>query len=68
MLNRVDGGRAFEVPDNAGVLLAADGSEPVQIPLGPKTVLSGVLCDAIAALLSGPAAGGSAEPISGGSQ
>ncbi len=47
VLNRVDGGRAFEVADNAGVLLAADGSEPVQIPLGPKTVLAGVLlrCD-----------------------
>ncbi|MGS0687187.1 bifunctional phosphopantothenoylcysteine decarboxylase/phosphopantothenate--cysteine ligase CoaBC [Nakamurella sp. GG22] len=51
VLNRVDGGRAFEVADNAGVLLAADGTEPVQIPLGPKTVLSGVLCDAIAARL-----------------
>ena len=52
VLNRVDGGRAFEVADNAGVLLAADGTEPVQIPLGPKTVLSGVLCDAIAARLN----------------
>lgn len=51
VLNRVDGGRAFEVADNAGVLLAADGAEPVQIPLGPKTVLAGVLCDAIAARL-----------------
>ena len=51
VLNRVDGGRGFEVADNAGVLLAADGAEPVQIPLGPKTVLAGVLCDAIAAKL-----------------
>jgi phosphopantothenoylcysteine decarboxylase / phosphopantothenate---cysteine ligase len=55
VLNRVDGGRAFEVADNAGILLAADGTEPVQIPLGPKTVLAGVLCDAIAARLDGPA-------------
>ncbi len=60
VLNRVDGGRAFEVSDNAGVLLAADGTEPVQIPLGPKTVLSGVLCDAIAARLD--AAGLDAAP------
>ena len=28
VVNRVDGGRAFEVADNAGVILAADGSEP----------------------------------------
>ncbi len=57
VLNRVDGGRAFEVGDNAGVLLAADGAEPVQIPLGPKTVLAGVLCDAIVTRLdaAGPA-------------
>jgi phosphopantothenoylcysteine decarboxylase/phosphopantothenate--cysteine ligase len=51
VLNRVDGGRAFEVADNAGVLLAADGAADVQIPLGPKTVLAGALCDAIAARL-----------------
>ncbi len=51
VLNRVDGGRAFEVADNAGVLLAADGAADAQIPLGPKTVLAGVLCDAIAARL-----------------
>jgi phosphopantothenoylcysteine decarboxylase/phosphopantothenate--cysteine ligase len=56
VLNRVDGGRAFEVADNAGILLAADGAEPVQVPLGPKTVLAAVLCDAIAARLHGPAA------------
>lgn len=55
VLNRVDGGRAFEVADNAGVILAADGSPPVRIPLGPKTVLAAAVCDAIAARL-GPAA------------
>ena len=52
VLNRVDGGRAFEVADNAGVLLAADGAAPVQIPLGPKTVLASALCDAIAGRLA----------------
>ena len=54
VLNRVDGGRAFEVADNAGVILAADGSEPVQIPFGPKTMLAGALCDAIAGRLNSP--------------
>ena len=49
VVNRVDGGRAFEVADNAGVILSADGAEPVQIPLGPKTVLAAAVCDAIAA-------------------
>jgi phosphopantothenoylcysteine decarboxylase/phosphopantothenate--cysteine ligase len=51
VVNRVDGGRAFEVAENAGVILAADGSEPVQIPLGPKTVLAAAVCDAIAGRL-----------------
>ncbi len=55
VVNRVDGGRAFEVADNAGVILAADGTEPVQIPLGPKTVLAAAVCDAIAALDCGTA-------------
>ena len=49
VLNRVDGGRAFEVAENAGVLLSADGSAPITIPFGPKTVLAGVVCGAIAA-------------------
>jgi len=49
VLNRVDDGRAFEVTDNAGVLLSADGSAPIQIPFGPKTVLASVICGAIAA-------------------
>src|SRR6476469_8856354 len=48
VVNRVDGGRAFEVADNAGSILSADGSRPVQIPLGPKTVLAAAVCDAIA--------------------
>ena len=49
VLNRVDDGRAFEVTDNAGVLLSADGSAPMQIPFGPKTVLASVICGAISA-------------------
>lgn len=53
VLNRVDDGRAFEVSNNAGVLLAADGPDPVEIPFGPKTVLAGVVCSAIAARLEG---------------
>jgi len=52
VLNRVDGGRAFEVADNAGVILAADGAEPVRIPLGPKTVLAAAVWDAVAARLN----------------
>jgi phosphopantothenoylcysteine decarboxylase/phosphopantothenate--cysteine ligase len=51
VLNRVDDGRAFEVADNAGVLLSAAGDGLVQIPFGPKTVLAGVVCGAIAARL-----------------
>ncbi len=52
VVNRVDGGRAFEVTDNAGIILAADRSDPVQIPLGPKTLLAAAVCDAIAARLN----------------
>jgi len=51
VLNRVDGGRAFEVADNAGVILSADSKDEVQIPLGPKTLLAAAVCDAIAARL-----------------
>jgi phosphopantothenoylcysteine decarboxylase/phosphopantothenate--cysteine ligase len=53
VVNRVDGGRAFEVSDNAGIILAADGSDPVEIPFGPKTVLAGSVCDAVVARLAG---------------
>jgi len=54
VVNRVDGGRAFEVADNAGAILSADGTRPVQIPLGPKTVLAAAVCDAIARRLDHP--------------
>ena len=52
VVNAVSEGRAFGRPDNAAVILAATGTE-IDIPLGPKTVLSAVLCDAIASLLPG---------------
>jgi phosphopantothenoylcysteine decarboxylase/phosphopantothenate--cysteine ligase len=57
VVNRVDEGRAFEVADNAGVILAADSSAPVEIPVGPKTVLAAAICDVVAKRLAGPAAG-----------
>ena len=55
VVNRVDGGRAFGATQNAAVLLGRGtvGQER-QIPLGPKTVLAAVLCDAVAALLRPP--------------
>jgi len=52
VVNRVDEGRAFEVPDNAGVILSAHAAPPVRIPLGPKTVLAAAVCDAIAGCLA----------------
>ena len=60
VVNRVDDGRAFEVADNAGVILAAAaaGDRPggwsdvvAETPIGPKTVLAAAVCDAIAARL-----------------
>ncbi len=58
VVNRVDDGRAFEVAENAGVILAA-GDRPgdwadvvAEAPIGPKTVLAAAVCDAIAARLS----------------
>ncbi len=52
VFNRVDGGRAFGTADNAGTILAANGANPVQIPLGPKTVLAVAVWDAVAARLN----------------
>ena len=46
VVNRVDGGRGFEVDDNAGVILTA-GDPPgsrVEVPYGPKTVLAAAIC------------------------
>ncbi len=55
VVNRVDGGRGFEVDENAGVILTA-GDPPgsrVEVPNGPKTVLAAAICSAIAARLPG---------------
>jgi phosphopantothenoylcysteine decarboxylase/phosphopantothenate--cysteine ligase len=52
VVNAVGDGRAFGQPDNAAVILGADGSE-LAVPLGPKAVLAAVLCDAVTARLAG---------------
>lgn len=52
VVNDVSTGRGFEVDDNAAVLLAQDGSPPVDVPLGPKTVLAAVICDELSRLLA----------------
>jgi len=38
-VNAVGGGKAFGQPDNAAVILGADGSE-VAVELGPKAALA----------------------------
>jgi phosphopantothenoylcysteine decarboxylase/phosphopantothenate--cysteine ligase len=57
VVNRVDEGRAFEVADNAAVILSADAAPAVQIPLGPKTVLAAAVCAVLARRLADPPAG-----------
>jgi phosphopantothenoylcysteine decarboxylase/phosphopantothenate--cysteine ligase len=52
VVNAVGDGRAFEVPDNAGWLLGADGSE-IELPSGSKALLASRVWDAVAARLSG---------------
>ena len=51
VVNEVSASKVFGRPDNAAVILSRTG-EPVEIPLGPKTVLAAALCDAVAALLA----------------
>jgi phosphopantothenoylcysteine decarboxylase/phosphopantothenate--cysteine ligase len=51
VVNAVGDGRAFEVPDNAGWLLGADGSE-AELPTGSKALLASRVWDAVAALLA----------------
>src|SRR5262249_50043125 len=50
VVNAVGDGKAFGTDDNAGWLLAADGSELV-IPRGPKARLASTVWDAVAPLL-----------------
>lgn len=53
VVNAVGEGRAFEVADNGGWLLAADGSQRV-LPEGPKALLASQLWDAVAQRLASP--------------
>jgi len=48
VVNAVGDGKAFGQPDNAAVILGADGSE-VAVELGPKAVLAAAVWDAVAA-------------------
>ncbi|GIH74215.1 bifunctional phosphopantothenoylcysteine decarboxylase/phosphopantothenate--cysteine ligase CoaBC [Planobispora longispora] len=48
VVNQVGENLAFGTPDNAAVVLAADG-EPVEIPRGPKEALADVVWDLVAA-------------------
>ncbi|MCX6463275.1 MAG: phosphopantothenoylcysteine decarboxylase, partial [Pseudonocardiales bacterium] len=50
VVNAVGDGRAFEVPDNAGWLLGADGSE-TELTSGSKALLASRVWDAVAARL-----------------
>ncbi|QYN40413.1 bifunctional phosphopantothenoylcysteine decarboxylase/phosphopantothenate--cysteine ligase CoaBC [Pseudonocardia sp. DSM 110487] len=50
VVNAVGDGRAFEVPDNAGWLLGADGSEQ-ELENGSKALLASHVWDAVAARL-----------------
>jgi phosphopantothenoylcysteine decarboxylase/phosphopantothenate--cysteine ligase len=51
VVNEVGAGKAFEVADNAAVVLGADGSS-TEVPFGPKEALAGVVWDLIAARLA----------------
>ncbi len=48
VVNAVGGGKAFGQPDNAAVVLSADGGV-VAVPLGPKAALAAAVWDAVAA-------------------
>ncbi len=50
VVNRVGEGLAFEVPDNAAVVLGTDGSQ-TDIPLGPKEDLADAVWDLVVARL-----------------
>ena len=51
VVNAVGADRAFGRPDNAAVVLGADGTER-DVPLGPKALLAAILCDEVAARLA----------------
>jgi phosphopantothenoylcysteine decarboxylase/phosphopantothenate--cysteine ligase len=47
VVNEVGATRGFDRPDNAAVILAADGTE-VEVPNGPKEALADVVWDHVA--------------------
>jgi phosphopantothenoylcysteine decarboxylase/phosphopantothenate--cysteine ligase len=49
VVNDVSAGQAFERPDNAAVLMWADG-RTLEVPLGPKDVLADAVWDGVASL------------------
>ena len=51
VVNEVGNGAAFGRPDNAAVILGADGSS-AEVPLGPKAVLAAAVWDAVSVRLS----------------
>ena len=51
VVNEVSATKVFGRPDNAAVILSRTG-DPVEIPLGPKTVLAAAICDAFVSLLA----------------
>ncbi|HTC67929.1 MAG TPA: phosphopantothenoylcysteine decarboxylase, partial [Acidothermaceae bacterium] len=53
VVNEVGAGKGFDVSDNAGVVLGADGST-TPVPAGPKAALADVVWDLVAARLSAP--------------
>jgi phosphopantothenoylcysteine decarboxylase/phosphopantothenate--cysteine ligase len=57
VVNAVGAGKAFGTAENAGVILAADGTETV-VESGPKAVLAAALWDAVAPRLSARTADG----------
>ncbi|MDV6013265.1 bifunctional phosphopantothenoylcysteine decarboxylase/phosphopantothenate--cysteine ligase CoaBC [Haloechinothrix sp. LS1_15] len=57
VVNAVGDGKAFEVEENSGWLLAADGAE-TPIPFGSKSQLAAALWDAVSELLARDRAGG----------
>jgi phosphopantothenoylcysteine decarboxylase/phosphopantothenate--cysteine ligase len=51
VVNAVGEGKAFGQPDNAAVILGADGSE-IDVPLGPKMMLAAAVLDAVVSRLT----------------
>jgi phosphopantothenoylcysteine decarboxylase / phosphopantothenate---cysteine ligase len=51
VVNEVGEDKAFDLPDNAAVIVSADGGE-TEVPYGPKDALAQVVWDRVAALLA----------------